>query len=84
MNQHKNEWLSIMYQSALIAGYGIYDENPDICEVELSSEIYNFLMQDPSYKKYQIAVDNRSKYAANDVLYAMRNTIKNGFFEDGK
>ena len=69
MNFEKEAWLQGMYITGRDHGHDIISEQPDIEFVELESEIFNYLMKCENYRKYNVAVESKSKLAAQRVWY---------------
>lgn len=68
-NFGKKVWLECMYIAGRDHGHDIISEQHDIEFVALEREIFKYLMECESYRKYSVAVENKSKQAAQRVWY---------------
>lgn len=63
-----------MYLTGRDYGHELILESPDIEYIELESEIFNFLMEEDSYRKYHQAVEKKARDAAKRVWYVKHKT----------
>jgi hypothetical protein len=69
MDHQKNMFFETMYITGRDYGHEIITEQSDIDYIALESEIYNYLMEFEAFRKYSVAVENKSKQAALRVWH---------------
>lgn len=67
MTLNKKIWLEGMYTMGKEHGHDIISEKPEISLVALESEIFNYIVQSDSYRKYSVVAEKQAKRAAQRV-----------------